>query len=219
MAAHYTLRAANIARQAEWDADSRITLTYRLNELAGETGEACNVGKKLERERLGIRGSRATVQDLADELADVVICADLVALGEGIDLAAAVARKFNATSEKVGLETRLAEPGPSALLLAARAVHAVRPTNWDDDEDPAQREAWAALEAALKPSDEDGEACGICALAFVEGDPCLTDVDLGAVHAGCCGPEPESYVNLDTGEPLKPGEPLPTPWIWSTVRG
>lgn len=108
MAAFRTLRAANTARQQEWDKDDRITLTYRLNELAGETGEACNVGKKLERERLGIRGSRASVRDLADELADVVICADLVAMGEGIDLQQAVINKFNATSRKVGLSTMLA---------------------------------------------------------------------------------------------------------------
>jgi NTP pyrophosphatase (non-canonical NTP hydrolase) len=112
--AHRTLRAANAARQLEWDKDARITLSYRLNELAGETGEACNIGKKLERERLGIRGSRATVTDLAEELADVVICADLVAMGEGIDLAQAVISKFNATSAKVGLATMLAsEAHPS----------------------------------------------------------------------------------------------------------
>lgn len=103
-----TLRAANTARQLEWDADGRITLSYRLTELAGETGEACNVGKKLERERLGIRGSRATKHQLAEELADVVICADLVALGEGIDLDQAVINKFNATSATVGLATMLA---------------------------------------------------------------------------------------------------------------
>ncbi|MGN6064928.1 MazG-like family protein [Brevundimonas diminuta] len=105
-----SLRAANIARQAEWDPSDKITLTYRLNELAGETGEACNVGKKIERERLGIRGSRDTIEHLAEELGDVVICADLVAMAEGIDLEAAVAAKFNATSEKVGLKTRLAAP-------------------------------------------------------------------------------------------------------------
>jgi NTP pyrophosphatase (non-canonical NTP hydrolase) len=114
-----TLRAANIARQAEWDQDARITLSYRLNELAGETGEACNVGKKIERERLGIRGSRATLQQLAEELADVVICADLVAMGEGIDLAAAVAAKFNATSEKVGLATRMLAPDESVSAAYA----------------------------------------------------------------------------------------------------
>jgi NTP pyrophosphatase (non-canonical NTP hydrolase) len=102
-----TLRAANAARQAEWDPDDRITLAYRGNEMGGECGEAQNVIKKLERERLGIRGSRATVQDLADELADVVICADLIAMAEGIDLDQAIARKFNLTSEKQGLETRL----------------------------------------------------------------------------------------------------------------
>lgn len=102
-----TLRAANAARQAEWDAGNQIDAAYRGNELAGEVGEACNVIKKLERERLGIRGSRDTVDHLAEELADVVICVDLIAMQYGIDLDGAVARKFNATSEKVGLKTRL----------------------------------------------------------------------------------------------------------------
>ena len=101
-----TLRAANDARQKEWDTGNQITLAYRGNELAGEVGEACNVLKKLERERLGIRGSRATKEQLAEELADVVICADLIAMDAGIDLDVAVRAKFNATSEKVGLATR-----------------------------------------------------------------------------------------------------------------
>ncbi|WP_312139380.1 MazG-like family protein [Brevundimonas sp.] len=101
------LRAANIARQAEWDPSAKISLSYRGNELAGETGEACNIIKKIDRERLGIRGSRETVEHLGEELADVVICADLVAMAEGIDLDAAIQAKFNATSEKVGLSTRL----------------------------------------------------------------------------------------------------------------
>lgn len=101
------LRAANIARQEEWCPDQKPDLSFRGNELAGETGEACNVIKKLERARHGWAGSRATEQDLADELADVMICADLAALAAGVDLQAAVLRKFNATSEKVGLKTRL----------------------------------------------------------------------------------------------------------------
>lgn len=102
-----SLRAANIARQDEWDPSDKLTLAYRGNELAGEVGEACNVIKKLERERLGIAGSRDTVAHLAEELADVIICADLIAMHVGIDLDAAVRAKFNATSEKVGLRTRL----------------------------------------------------------------------------------------------------------------
>lgn len=101
------LRLANETRQREWDRDDRIGILFRANELAGETGEACNVVKKLERERLGIRGNRATAEQLADELADVVICADLVAAAAGIDLGAALVRKFNATSEKMGLATKL----------------------------------------------------------------------------------------------------------------
>lgn len=110
MTTHLTLRSANVARQDEWDQDGQITAAYRGNELAGEVGEACNVIKKLERERLGILGSRATVDELADELADVLICADLIAMHYSIDLEAAIARKFNATSEKVGLSTRLTAP-------------------------------------------------------------------------------------------------------------
>jgi NTP pyrophosphatase (non-canonical NTP hydrolase) len=106
--AHFTnLRAANISRQQEWDTGNQLTLSYRGNELAGETGEACNVIKKLERERLGIAGSRDTKEHLAEELADVIICVDLIAMAEGIDMDAAVRAKFNATSEKVGLRTRL----------------------------------------------------------------------------------------------------------------
>lgn len=105
-----SLREANLARQIEWDGDNQISAAYRGNELAGEVGEACNVIKKLERERMGIRGSRDTIDHLAEELADVIICVDLLAMHYGINLDAAVARKFNATSEKVGLKTRMIVP-------------------------------------------------------------------------------------------------------------
>lgn len=115
------LRRANEARQAEWCPDQVPDLSFRGNELAGETGEACNVVKKLERERLGWRGSRATLEQLAEELADVVICADLTAMTAGVDLHAAVAAKFNATSEKVGLKTRLPMAEPSEFLAADAA--------------------------------------------------------------------------------------------------
>jgi NTP pyrophosphatase (non-canonical NTP hydrolase) len=111
MTVYADLRAANLARQAEWDTDGQINLSSRGNELAGEVGEACNIIKKLERERMGIAGSRASLADLAEELADVIICADLIAMQLGIDLNRAVAEKFNKTSEKVGLTTRLAAPG------------------------------------------------------------------------------------------------------------
>lgn len=75
------------------------------NELAGEVGELCNIVKKIERERLGIVGSRASIDNLADELADVVIVADLIAAIAGINLEAAVCRKFNHTSKARGFLT------------------------------------------------------------------------------------------------------------------
>jgi len=101
------LRDANLTRQNEWDPTDAITASYRGNELAGETGQACNVIKKLERERLGLRGSRSGSIALAEELADVVICCDLIAAMYQINLDLAVIRKFNDTSEKYGLATRL----------------------------------------------------------------------------------------------------------------
>ncbi len=165
---NYTnLRVANNARQLEWDRGNQVDLDWRLNELAGEVGEVCNVLKKLHRERLRISGSRADRQMLADELADCAICLDLalmtanlppvnmdlhartrktmtvtpltvlgtelfrstaffigctvaghvadtvyerlqvIADREGINLGIAIAAKFNETSEKMHLKTRL----------------------------------------------------------------------------------------------------------------
>lgn len=101
------LREANSIRQKEWDPANVITEEYRGNELAGEVGEACNVLKKLARQRLGLRGSRATTGDLGEELADVIICVDLLAMMYNIDLADMIQMKFNKTSEKYGLKQRL----------------------------------------------------------------------------------------------------------------
>jgi NTP pyrophosphatase (non-canonical NTP hydrolase) len=85
-----TLRDANAARQEEWDVNNQIDTDWRMNELAGETGECCNVLKKLHRERLGLVGSRVTKDDLADELADVVICLDLTLMAGSYDPAKAI---------------------------------------------------------------------------------------------------------------------------------
>lgn len=83
MSVHTSLREANRARSEIW---GKFDVSWRLNELAGEVGEVCNVLKKLERERLGIPGSRTTTDDLGFELADVAICLDLTLMTIG-DLA------------------------------------------------------------------------------------------------------------------------------------
>jgi NTP pyrophosphatase (non-canonical NTP hydrolase) len=101
------LREANATRQSEWDPGNKITIEYRGNELAGEVGEACNLIKKLARERMGIRGTRASLDEIAAELADVIIATDLVAMSLGIDLDVAVTDKFNKTTDKYQLKTKI----------------------------------------------------------------------------------------------------------------
>lgn len=85
MAIFDNLREANTTRQDEWDAGGVANdVFWRANELAGEAGETNNVLKKLHRERTGVPGSRDTVEHLAEELADVVICVDLFLLTAGL---------------------------------------------------------------------------------------------------------------------------------------
>jgi NTP pyrophosphatase (non-canonical NTP hydrolase) len=101
------LREANIARDKVWNPNKVLSLSFRGNELGGEIGEAQNILKKIERERLGLRGSRATAEMLAEELADGMICLDLIAMEFHISMIDAITRKFNKTSEERGLETKL----------------------------------------------------------------------------------------------------------------
>jgi NTP pyrophosphatase (non-canonical NTP hydrolase) len=101
------LRIANTTRDKQWDPAGKFDLSFFGNELGGESGEAQNVIKKLERERLGAVGSRSTPQALAEELADVIIVCDLIALRFNIDLEDAIRHKFNATSAKNGFDVWL----------------------------------------------------------------------------------------------------------------
>lgn len=109
------LRMTNRSRRDSWrERDGATTWTGAdwSNEMCGETGEAANVVKKLRRHETGVKGANdpdeTTLREmLADELADVLITADLTAMFYDIDLTAALRRKFNATSEEQGLKERL----------------------------------------------------------------------------------------------------------------
>jgi NTP pyrophosphatase (non-canonical NTP hydrolase) len=109
------LRNANLARCAKWHPNglSEWSLSDWFTATMGELGEAANVAKKLNRERDGMIGNDKSqvelLQDLADEIADVAIYLDILAASEGIDLAKAIASKFNKTSVKVGFSDRLPE--------------------------------------------------------------------------------------------------------------
>ena len=100
-------------RAVEWNAtqpagtQGKIDLTFRALELAGELGEACNIAKKIARERLGLRGKRATKEQLAYELGDAMICVLNICIDEDIDPEKAIITAFNNKSEEMGFKTRI----------------------------------------------------------------------------------------------------------------
>lgn len=61
-----------------------------------------------------------------------------------------------------------------------------------------------------KPDLLSEETCLACLAPFAPDDMVLPDSSGGLIHVGCGGPEREGYVNLDTGDPIGPDEPIPT---------
>jgi NTP pyrophosphatase (non-canonical NTP hydrolase) len=100
------LRRANRERcERHYHAISAWSLMDWLGAVTGELGEAAGVIKNIrrrdeERERNGHAIPAATIDALADECADVVIYLDLLCARAGIDLGAAVRRKFNRVSRE-----------------------------------------------------------------------------------------------------------------------
>lgn len=106
------LRRVNSARSRRWLCGDPWTGADKSNEMMGEAGEAANVVKKIRRIETRTPGNDPTelpalLEKLAEELADVVITADLLADFYGIDLGAAVVGKFDLTSAKLGFPERL----------------------------------------------------------------------------------------------------------------
>ncbi len=80
--------------------------------MGGECGEAQNVAKKIRRYQTGRTGANdlsyeELVGMLGDELADMILYADLVAAKVGINLGAAVIEKFTLVSQREGFPERL----------------------------------------------------------------------------------------------------------------
>ena len=110
------LREQNEARARRWHPgfpeDDDWNGADWSNAMCGEAGEAANVVKKLRRIETGKVGTRHVTEsgllvDLASELADIVIYADLVAAKYGIPLSTAIVRKFNEVSERHGFPETL----------------------------------------------------------------------------------------------------------------
>jgi NTP pyrophosphatase (non-canonical NTP hydrolase) len=101
----------NRARCHEWMGKAD-TLHHHTIGLAGEVGELCNVVKKMDRVANGRPGVFPPApEDIAGEVADVLIYLDLVAMHLGVDLETALVAKFNATSRKYGFPQQLPEGG------------------------------------------------------------------------------------------------------------
>ena len=108
------LRAVNVPRCEKWHPPGSLpwSLADWSNALCGEAGELANVIKKIRRQETGARNQGdPTMEELKamamNELADVVIYADLLADQLGGDLGQAIKAKFNKVSEKYGFPERL----------------------------------------------------------------------------------------------------------------
>lgn len=103
------------------------------NAMQGEAGEAGNVVKKIRRlechypdyKQLNVTMGEFREQ-LGDELADTFLYLDLLAQYYGVDLAAAIVRKFNLVSEANGFPERL----PTCDCPDGMRYHAVNCPVW-----------------------------------------------------------------------------------------
>lgn len=109
------LQHAVDARAVHIDPRRILGPLFFATEFAGESGEACNVVKKLVREELGVEGSRDTPAHLGQELADTIITACNIARLYNIDLTEAIKTKFNATSEERHLPIRFPSPSQETV--------------------------------------------------------------------------------------------------------
>lgn len=91
------------------------------NAVAGETGELCNIIKKVERGDFHKRPENASDNteynnayaaaqyrvEIGKEAADIVIYLDLLCTREGIDLGAEIVKKFNEVSDRVNCAVKI----------------------------------------------------------------------------------------------------------------
>jgi hypothetical protein len=104
------LRELNQKRQAVWPGACVVDLPFRGLELADKAGAVAGAIKGRHREAFVIAGNTKSENlgahraKIAGELAHLIICADLVAMELDIDLGEAIAREFNDTSRRVGLD-------------------------------------------------------------------------------------------------------------------
>lgn len=110
------LRRVSLQRALRWHKGGieEWSVNDWLVAMGGEAGEAQNAGKKHRRMLSGLQQHGNVPTSLSDaeekileELADVVIYADLVAARLGRSLSDAIVAKFNAVSDREGFPEKL----------------------------------------------------------------------------------------------------------------
>lgn len=76
------------------------------NAVAGETGEMCNIVKKVHRGDMTLEEANEK-ELIANEAADMVIYLDMLCQRAGIDLNTAIVNKFNQVSEERGSDVKI----------------------------------------------------------------------------------------------------------------
>lgn len=79
-----------------------------MTAVTGELGEAANLIKKLRRDDFSLEECR---DEIADELADVLVYLDILCYQLGIDLSDSTINKWNKKSEQVDCDIRISEDG------------------------------------------------------------------------------------------------------------
>lgn len=108
-------RNANVSRCEKWHPEGIGSWSPSdwLTAAMGELGELASEVKMHNRVRDGLAGNKEQItteertRRMANEAADVVTYLDLFCAERGIDLGAALVRKFNEVSERVGFPDRL----------------------------------------------------------------------------------------------------------------
>jgi NTP pyrophosphatase (non-canonical NTP hydrolase) len=134
------------------------------NAMCGEAGEAANVVKKIRRietgtgshDGPGLNDLRAM---LADELADTIAYADLLAQHYDLDLRVAIASKFNEVSQREGFPERMDYPSDGEEAHAFGIEILVNPGSTS--------EYWRIETDDAGPFDVEG-AARVCRGEFIE---------------------------------------------------
>ena len=128
----HDFQKTNQQRSKEWmqDQGSDIErLLFHSNELGDECGEVQGAVKKYVRMKWGIPGGLDEDEAwnaVCDEIADVITVAFLLADWFGIDVARAVASKFNRVSDKHGFDIKISPiANHSELIERLRIVQSV----------------------------------------------------------------------------------------------